>query len=39
VPVVGADLVEINPTRDINEMTAMVGAKLIRELLELTLMS
>ena len=39
VPVVGADLVEINPTRDINEMTAMVGAKLIRELLVLTLMS
>lgn len=35
VPVVGADLVEINPTRDINDMTAMVGAKLIRELLEL----
>lgn len=35
VSVVGADLVEINPTRDINEMTAMVGAKLIRELLEL----
>ena len=35
VPVVGADLVEINPTRDINDMTATVGAKLIRELLEL----
>ena len=35
VPVVGADLVEINPARDINDMTAMVGAKLIRELLEL----
>lgn len=33
--VVGADLVEINPTRDINDMTAMVGAKLVRELLDL----
>ena len=32
VPVVGADLVEYNPTRDINNMTAMVGYKLFKEL-------
>lgn len=30
---VGADVVEINPKRDINEMTAMLGAKLVKELL------
>lgn len=33
--VVGADLVEINPERDPSGLTAMVGAKLVRELLEL----
>ena len=33
--VVGADIVEINPERDINGLTAMVGAKLVKELLEL----
>ena len=33
VQVVGADIVEINPERDIHDMTAMVGAKLMRELL------
>ena len=33
--VVGADIVEINPERDINGLTAMVGAKLVMELLEL----
>ncbi|MEM8707314.1 MAG: agmatinase [Actinomycetota bacterium] len=33
--VVGADLVEINPDRDVHDLTAMVGAKLVRELLEL----
>ena len=32
---VGADVVEINPHRDVNDMTAMVGAKLVRELLGL----
>lgn len=32
VPLVGADIVEYNPTRDINNMTAMVGAKLFREI-------
>jgi agmatinase len=35
VQVVAADVVEINPDRDINDMTAMVGAKLVRELLGL----
>ncbi len=34
-PVVAADVVEINPDRDVNGMTAMVGAKLVRELLAL----
>lgn len=32
---VGADLVEINPHRDLNGITAMLGAKLTRELLGL----
>ncbi|MEA1881006.1 MAG: agmatinase [Candidatus Marinimicrobia bacterium] len=31
--VVGADIVEYNPNRDINNMTAMVGAKLLKELI------
>lgn len=35
--VVAADVVEINPTRDLNGMTAMVGAKLVRECLALML--
>jgi agmatinase len=33
VVVVGADVVELNPTRDVNDVTAMVAAKLARELL------
>ncbi len=33
VRLVGADIVEINPERDIHDMTAMLGAKLLRELL------
>lgn len=37
VGLVAADVVEINPDRDINDMTAMVGAKLVRELLGLLL--
>lgn len=37
VEVVGADLVEINPDRDVHGLTAMVGAKLFRELLGLLL--
>ncbi len=35
--VVGADVVELNPTGDINDTTAMVAAKLTRELLGLLL--
>lgn len=31
-PIVGADVVELNPSRDPVEMTAMVGAKLVKEL-------
>jgi len=31
-PLVGADVVELNPERDINGMTAMVAAKLVKEL-------
>lgn len=30
--IVGADIVEYNPDRDINEMTAMVAAKLLKEI-------
>lgn len=32
VPVVGADIVEYNPTRDVHNMTAMVAYKLFKEL-------
>ena len=32
VSVIGADVVELNPERDINNVTAMVTAKLIREI-------
>ncbi|MGB0113595.1 MAG: agmatinase [Ilumatobacteraceae bacterium] len=31
-PFVGADVVELNPSRDLVEMTAMVGAKLVKEI-------
>ena len=31
-PLVGADIVELNPDRDVQGMTAMVAAKLVREL-------
>jgi len=31
-PIVGADVVEYNPSRDINGMTAVVAAKLVKEL-------
>lgn len=31
-PIVGADIVEFNPTRDINGMTAVVAAKFVKEL-------
>lgn len=33
VPIAGADIVEYNPTRDVNNMTAMVAYKLFKELL------
>jgi arginase len=33
VPIVGADIVEYNPVRDINNMTAMVAYKLVKELI------
>jgi arginase len=32
-PLIGADLVEYNPTRDLNDVTGMVAAKLCKELL------
>jgi arginase len=32
VEIVGADIVEYNPIRDVNNMTAMVGYKLLKEL-------
>ncbi|NHF60205.1 agmatinase [Flavobacteriaceae bacterium TP-CH-4] len=32
VPILGADIVEYNPTRDINDMTAMASAKLLKEI-------
>jgi len=32
VPIIGADIVEYNPTRDVNKMTAMVSAKLLKEI-------
>ena len=33
VEIVGADIVEYNPVRDINNMTAMVGYKMMKELM------
>lgn len=32
VPIIGADIVELNPNRDVNNMTAMVAYKLFKEL-------
>ena len=32
-PLVGADIVELNPHRDLNDLTAMVAAKLLKEIL------
>ena len=32
VPIIGADIVEYNPTRDSHGMTAMVSAKLLKEI-------
>jgi arginase len=34
-PIIGADIVEYNPTRDMNGMTAVVAAKLVKELASL----
>jgi arginase family enzyme len=31
-PIVGADIVEHNPARDVNGMTAAVAAKLVKEI-------
>ena len=31
-PVIGADIVEVNPSRDVNGVTAMTAAKILREL-------
>jgi len=36
---VGADLVELNPTRDVNGVTGMLAAKLFKEMLDLLLRS
>ena len=33
VSIVGADIVEYNPIRDVNNMTAMVGYKLFKEII------
>jgi len=30
-PVIGADIVEYNPARDVNGVTAVVAAKLVKE--------
>ena len=32
-PLVGADIVEVNPKRDLNGVTAMVAAKLLKEIM------
>lgn len=31
-PIVGADIVELNPTRDLNDLTAFVAAKFVKEI-------
>jgi arginase family enzyme len=31
--IIGADIVEYNPIRDVNNMTAMVGYKILKELI------
>ena len=31
-PMIGADVVELNPQRDVNGMTAMVAAKMVKEI-------
>jgi arginase family enzyme len=39
IPLVGADVVEYNPTRDINGVTAVLAAKLVKELAALASIS
>ncbi len=34
VPIAGADIVELNPKRDINDMTAMAAAKFLKEIID-----
>ena len=36
-PLVGADIVELNPNRDHDQVTAMVGAKFLKEILDIML--
>ncbi len=31
-PIIGADIVELNPTRDVNDLTAFVAAKFVKEI-------
>jgi agmatinase len=38
-PVAGADVVELNPDRDVNDMTAVLAAKLVKELAALASVS
>ena len=38
-PIIGADIVEYNPTRDIHDMTAMVAAKFYKEICSKMLLS
>ncbi len=38
-PIVGADIVELNPVRDINGVTAILAAKLVREIAARTVMN
>jgi arginase family enzyme len=35
-PIVGADIVELNPARDLHDLTARVAAKLVKELVDAT---
>ena len=32
VPIIGADVVELNPHRDVSDMTAAVAAKFVKEI-------
>jgi arginase family enzyme len=31
-PIIGADIVELNPSRDVNDLTAFVAAKFVKEI-------